>query len=107
MVSYRIMGDDTAYYGLTQSSNFGSGGLLLPTTRAFSPGMRLKMNIRIPSTPLTLSLAGKVVASKEIVRRLVYNTRVCFCELDVAASEQLAQLVAEFGAQPLPSGGGV
>ena len=105
MVSYRAIDAIESYYGLTQSSNIGPGGVLLPTSVAFATGTPLRMKVRIPFTASTLTLAGEVVVSKEIMKDLVYNTRIRFCDLDLAASEQLADLVAGYKPVQLPTDG--
>ncbi len=106
MVAFRVTDQVERYYGLTRSSNVGSGGILLPTSVAFPPGTRLRMKMRIPDKSQTLALTGEVVASREIAKALVYNTRIRFLDLDVKSREQLAELVAEFKSVPVPTDAG-
>jgi hypothetical protein len=107
MVGFRMLGESVECYGLAQSSNVGGGGLLLPTTKAFAPGLLLSMRMRLPRTAQTLSLLGEVVSSKEIVGNLVYNTRIRFRDLDAESRDRLAELFAVAVVDPVPTGSGV
>jgi len=107
MVSFRVLGESVERFGLAQSSNVGGGGLLLPTTQAFAPGLLLSMRMRLPRSAQTLSLLGEVVSSKEIVGNLVYNTRIRFRDLDAESRDRLAELFAVAVVNPVPTGSGV
>jgi hypothetical protein len=105
VVSFRVLAESVACFGLARSSNVGGGGLLLPTTQAFAPGLRLSMRMRLPRCAQTLSLVGEVVSSKEIVGNLVYHTRIRFHDLDAESRDRLAELFAV--AAPVPTGSGI
>ncbi len=96
VVSYRIK-ERTSDYDITQSKNLSQGGMLLTTNRDFSGGALLIMTLRLPFMPEALEVTGKVVHSREIVRDLIYDTRVQFAGLDDRTVIRLGEFV--FGPQ--------
>lgn len=91
VVSYRIK-EIPDNYDLTQTKNVSSGGLLLTTNRKFQPGTTLAITIRFPFTSSRIELDGEVVDSQEIVKGLIYDTRMKFKSVD----ENLLFEIAEF-----------
>ncbi len=95
IVSYRILDDeDTA--DLSQTKNMSQGGMLLTTNRMFDPGTFLKMFIRVPLVKDKLTLVGKVLESKEVVKGLIYETRIAFYNLEEAIGKILKDTVETF-----------
>ena len=80
VVSYRVKQLPESY-DLSQSKNVSQGGMLLTTNREFSLGTQLAMTIRFPFTSVKIEVHGEVVASKEVVRNLIYETRLKFLDL--------------------------
>jgi len=83
VVHYRPK-DPRAGYDITQTRNVSSAGMLLMTARAYEPGERLAIQARLPfpGSPRLVQGIAEAVASREIVRRLLYETRVRFVDLD-------------------------
>ncbi len=83
VVSYRPT-YPTAIHDITHTRNISQGGMLLTTARAFAPGDLLAIVARLPvrgSPSLVTGTAG-AVGSREIVPRLIYETRVRFVDPD-------------------------
>jgi len=81
IVSYRMM-EENDNIDITQTKNVSMGGMLLTTNRQFSCGINLAIEIRLPFDPNPIMLIGKVVESKEIIRDLIYDTRLQFLAVD-------------------------
>ncbi len=95
IVSYRILDDeDTA--DLSQTKNISQGGMLLTTNRHFNSGTFIKMFIRVPLVQNKLMLIGKVTDSKEVVKGLIYETRISFYNLEEEMEKVLKETVEAF-----------
>ena len=81
VVSYRVK-TDIDNYDISQTRNLSLGGMLLTTNREFSPGTLLAIDIRLPFFIDAINITGKVVDSKEVVKDLIYDTRIQFLEID-------------------------
>jgi len=56
--------------------------MLLTTNRLFDPGTNLAIEIRLPFDPNPIMLIAKVIESKEIIKDLIYDTRLQFLAVD-------------------------
>jgi len=92
VVSYRIK-EPMGSYDLSQTKNVSQGGILLTTNRIFDKGIQLVMNIRFPLVPHKIEVTGEVVDSKEIVRDLIYETRIKFLDLDEGFFKELGEFI--------------
>jgi c-di-GMP-binding flagellar brake protein YcgR len=81
IVSYRIM-DEINNVDITQTKNISLGGMLLTTNRQFSSGTNLALEIRLPFDPHPIMLIGKVIESREIMKDMIYDTRMEFLAVD-------------------------
>ena len=81
IVSYRIL-DEINNVDITQTKNLSLGGMLLTTNRAFDPGTNLAIEIRLPFDPNPIMLIGRVIESREIMKGLIYDTRIEFLAVD-------------------------
>lgn len=81
VVSYRIL-EEEDNFDITQTKNVSLGGMLLTTNRKFSVGAKLALQIRLPLDPNPIMLIASVVESKEVVRNLIYDTRLAFLAVD-------------------------
>jgi Coenzyme F420-reducing hydrogenase, gamma subunit len=88
VISYRILEESADYEVLkehvSQTKNIGLGGMMLTTNKQFALGTRLVLEISLPSNPHPLVLLGKVVESEEVVKDLVYDTRLEFLPAEEA-----------------------
>lgn len=99
VVSYRIkqaQGD----FDLSQTKNMSQGGMLLTTNKEFSLGTHLAMFIRFPLIPHKIEVTGVVVGCKQIVRDIIYETRIQFLDLD----QEFFVKLGEFIKRHLPHG---
>jgi len=82
-------------YDLSQTKNVSQGGVLLTTNKLFENGEHLTINLRIPFVAKKIKLKGEVVGSREVVRNLVYETRVKFINLDKGFFNKLGEFIEE------------
>jgi hypothetical protein len=94
VVSYRIK-EFPDGYDLTQTKNVSQGGMLLTTNRLFEKGTCLAMTIRFPFVTQKIEITGEVVSSKEVVRELIYETRIKFLDLDREFFRKLGEFIEE------------
>jgi hypothetical protein len=94
VVSYRIK-EPGKGYDLSQTKNVSQGGMLLTTNKIFENGTYLSMNIRFPLVPQKIEVTGEVVDSREIVRDLIYETRIRFLDLDEDFFRDLGEFIKE------------
>jgi c-di-GMP-binding flagellar brake protein YcgR len=81
IVAYRIV-EESDNVDISQTKNLGLGGMLLTTNRQFPPGTSLALEIRLPFDPNPIMLMAKVMESLEIIKDLIYDTRVEFLSVD-------------------------
>ena len=82
-------------YDLSQTKNVSQGGALLTTNKLFEHGEHLTINLKIPFVSQKIKLKGEVVGSREVVRNLVYETRVKFVGLDKEFFNKLGEFIEE------------
>ena len=95
VVSYRIL-EGSKLSDLTQSKNISEGGLLITTNRKFEKGTGISIFIRLPFCREKIQMVGRVVDSKEIVRNLIYETRMCFVDLEDEKRKVIEETVKEY-----------
>ena len=95
IVSYKIL-DDVNNADLSQTKNISEGGMMLTTDRAFPEGTLLSLYVRLPFVDEKIELSGRVLGSKEIVKGLIYETRVCFLETPKEVLERIRDVVTRF-----------
>jgi len=94
VVSYHIQKEDKNY-DLTQTKNVSKGGMLLTTNRKFQKGTRLDMTMQCPFLDDKIRVVAEVVGSKEILKDLIYETRLRFYGLKGQLSKKLDNFVKE------------
>ena len=99
IISYRIK-EISGNYDLTQSRNVSQGGMLLTTNRQFDRGTTLAMTIRFPFVSERIELTGRVVGSREVVRDLIYETRIQFINFDQGVFVKLGEFIRDHFKQP-------
>ncbi|MEW5757883.1 MAG: PilZ domain-containing protein [Candidatus Omnitrophota bacterium] len=93
IVTYKVR-DEMNNYDITQTKNVSLGGMLISTNRSFKSGTILSLETRLPFVPDKIILYAKVIESKEVVEGLIYDTRLCFQELDKQSKESLEKAVS-------------
>jgi hypothetical protein len=94
VVSYRLKENSHAY-DLSQTKNVSQGGLLLTTNKKFDFGTLLAMTIRFPFIEQKIEIDGEVIDSKEIVKGLIYETRIRFLNLPEDFFNELGKFIKE------------
>ena len=69
--------------------------MLLTTNKQFELGTNLAMIIRFPLIPQKIQVTGIVVESKEVVRNIIYETRIQFMDLDEEFFYKLGDFIKE------------
>jgi hypothetical protein len=92
VISYRIK-QHQGTYDLSQSKNVSKSGILLTTNKAFESGTHLAMTIRFPFVPQRIEVVGEVIDSREVVKNLIYETRIIFQDLDSKFMEELGEFI--------------
>jgi len=95
IVSYRVM-DSSNNNGITQTKNLSLGGMLLTTNCSFTPGTNLVLEIRLPFDPNPIMLIGKVQESKEIIKNVIYDTRLVFLAIDERHRKAIGETVGYY-----------
>jgi hypothetical protein len=95
VVSYRIA-EEPNNYDLSQTKNVGQGGMLITTNQYFGKGVRLAMFIRFPFIPHKIEVIGEVVECQEVVRNVIYDTRIKFLDLDMTLFKKIGELVEKY-----------
>lgn len=92
VVSYRVkqLPDN---YDLSQTKNVSQGGMLLTTNKKFDANLALTMKIRFPFVSERIEILGQVVDSKEVVKNLIYETRIRFLDLDQRFFKELGDFI--------------
>jgi hypothetical protein len=95
VVSYRVkqLPDN---YDLSQTKNVSQGGMMLTTNRKFGKDTCLAMTIRFPFVSQKIEVTGKVVLSKEVVKNLIYETRLQFLDLDEDFFQGLGKYIEKY-----------
>ena len=94
VVSYHIA-EEESNFDLSQSMNISEGGMLLTTNRVFDRGVRLALTIQLPFMDHKIELIGEVVESKEVLKDLIYQTRLMFYDTKGQWSRELAAFLKE------------
>jgi hypothetical protein len=81
IVSYRII-EDVDNTDISQTKNVSLGGMLLTTNRALGIGTNLALEMRLPFDPDPILVTGTVLESREVIKDLIYDTRIMFLTID-------------------------
>jgi hypothetical protein len=95
IVSYRIM-NEINNVDISQTKNISMGGMLLTTNRNFTPGVNLALEIRLPFDPHPIMLIGRVVESHEIMKDMIYDTRIEFLAIDEKHKKVISETVGYY-----------
>lgn len=85
--------DQVDAYDITQTKNVSLGGMLISTHLNFKPGTILALETNLPFINEKIVIYAKVIESKEIVKDLVYDTRLCFEELEERSKVSLEKAI--------------
>ena len=94
VINYRIQ-ELPDSYDLSQTKDLSQGGALITTNKPFAKGTHLTINLRVPFVSQKIELKGKVVHSREVIRDLIYETRVRFIGLDENFFKKLGEFIKE------------
>jgi hypothetical protein len=88
--------NDVDNIDITQTKNIGMGGMLLTTNRSFDSGVNLALEIRLPFDPHPIMIIGRVVESREIMKDMIYDTRIEFLAIDERHRKVISETVGYY-----------
>jgi hypothetical protein len=94
VISYKIKKIPNDY-DLSQTKNVGQGGVLLTTNRKFVAGTQLALMVKFPFVLQRVEVSATVVDSKEIVKDLIYETRLAFSDLNKIFFQELGEFIGD------------
>ena len=95
IVSYRII-NESDNIDISQTKNISMGGMLLTTNRNFNAGVNLALEIRLPFDPHPIMIIGRVVESREIMKDMIYDTRIEFLAVDERHRKVIGETVGYY-----------
>jgi len=96
IVNYRAFNTIGSECDITQTKNIGGGGMLLNTTTFFEKGTILSIDVRLPFSQEPLHFKAEVIESKEMVKNLIYDTRVMFMDMDEKQKNALTETLNHY-----------
>lgn len=95
IVHYRNT-DEGQHTDVSQLKNLSLGGALFTSSQYLEKGSVVVLKIKLPNSFSPIVSSAKVIESHEIVKGLIYDTRVAFSPLQQYDSEKLSHLVGDF-----------
>lgn len=95
VVSYRVK-QLPANYDLSQTKNISQDGMMLTTNRKFDADTCLAMTMRFPFIREKIEVTGRVIGSREVVKNLIYETRIQFLDLAEDFFQELGDFVKDY-----------
>lgn len=95
IVSYRIL-NEINNADLSQTKNISAGGMLFTTDRNFEEGTLLSLYVRLPFIEEKIELTGRVLGCREVVKDLIYETRLCFLETPTDVLLRIRDVINKF-----------
>ena len=93
VVSYKDITTQEAKSDISQTKDISAGGLLFTSQEKFSPGTILKLKLRLPDRPDYINVKVEVVASRQLVKNVMYDTRAKFVKIDDEHKDHIRKIV--------------
>ncbi|MDO8602768.1 MAG: PilZ domain-containing protein [Candidatus Omnitrophota bacterium] len=93
IVSYAIVKGEDLKFDVSQTRNLSEGGLLFMSDREFEKGAILKIKLRLPEFSDYVTVRTQVIESTQLVKDIMYDTRVKFIEVEQKVRESIRKLV--------------
>ena len=81
VVSY-VEQDGRYLFDITQAKNVSTGGMLLTTSKQLREQTDVCLRILLPFLPFPITSVGKVLECREVIKDVVYDTRVKFSAME-------------------------
>jgi hypothetical protein len=88
---------------ITQLKNISKGGMCFVSSRSFSPGEELGIELKTPFIAELTYLEGRILASHQKAEGLIYDTRLEFVDLGPHGEFLLDKLIEFIHSQDKPS----
>ena len=96
VVSYHSLDEPKSSFDISQIKDISLGGMRFVTSRGYAPEAKLAIELQTPFIRERLTLEAKVLESKEVVKDLIYDTRVIFPQLGEDAKHYLTKTIEVF-----------
>ncbi|MDP2654473.1 MAG: PilZ domain-containing protein [Candidatus Omnitrophota bacterium] len=96
ILSYFDLLDPQIRFDASQLKNISLGGMCFVTSRPFSPGTRLGIELKTPFLAELTYLEGVVLGSNEKLKNIIYETRLKFENLTPQAEFVINKLIQYF-----------
>jgi len=96
ILSYYDLNDPLHRRDSSQLKNLSLGGLCLITSKIYTAGTRLGLELKTPFLSEFIQLKGTILESKEKIKGIIYETRLNFDELPPALTAVLKKLIEHF-----------
>lgn len=93
VLSYKDITTQEAKSDISQTKDISVGGLLFTSQQKFSPGTLLKLKLRLPDTPDYINVKVEVVASRQLVKNVMYDTRAKFVKIDDKHKDYIRKII--------------
>ena len=92
IVSYVPLKGEDLKSDISQTKNLSESGLLFISDRAFKKDVILKIKLRLPELPDYVVVKAQVVASKQLVKGVMYDIRAKFIEVEQNVRDTIKRL---------------
>ena len=96
---YRLKGNDSITYEMSQVNNISRGGINFSSTVTLGKGNELNVELKTPFLNDKVDLEGIVLECREKIANLIYEVRVEFKDLSDQAGDVLAKIEQYAGQQ--------
>ena len=97
ILTYFDLNDPMVRHNSSQLKNISVGGMCLVTSKPFSVGTRLGIELKTPILSEFIHLKGTVLESRDKIKGIIYETRVQFDEnLPLPSQTVLKKLIEHF-----------
>lgn len=93
VVSYKDITTKEAKTDVSQTKNISVGGLLFTSQEKFAPGAILSLKLRLPDNPDYINVKVEVVASKQLVKDVLYDTRAKFVKIGDVQKDYIRKII--------------
>lgn len=96
ILSYYDLNDPLVRQDSSQLRNISLGGMCLVTSKIYTVGTRLGIELRTPFLSEYIHIKGTILESKEKIKGLIYETRLEFDQLSEETQKVLKKLIDHF-----------
>jgi len=92
VISYIPIKGEDLKFDVSQTKNLSEGGLLFISDRKFEKDIVLKIKLRLPEFSDYVIIKAQVIASTQLAKGLMHETRVKFVDVEQKVREAIRKL---------------